>query len=261
VESRREEPPRGAPLDGGRARSLRERLLGSQPALRHLAHVHAERDERLPEVRDLVVLGEAQPEVVVLGLAQRLVVASEVERGPAPEHRRGVDEAVAAQQAGLDLVVGGGRLLAHEGPSGRVHAVGPGADERHLGVRVEVEDLPPQPIRIRDVVAVEAGHELAPGEGEPAVEAARHAQVAPVLLDPQARLGERPEHSERAVRGPVVDHEQLPVREGLLEDAVHGAADERLGVEHGHEHGDAWTPRRGCGLKPRVGSQRAPPRR
>src|SRR5215204_5416807 len=92
-----------------------------------------------------------------------------------------------------------------------------------------------EPRRDRDVIGVEASNEWGPGEAKRPVER----RSTPVVLlavddDPRIARSVLRQDLRARVRGPVVDHDQLEVREGLREHALDGLSQEPLAVVDGH---------------------------
>src|SRR5215213_9204997 len=92
-----------------------------------------------------------------------------------------------------------------------------------------------EPRRDRDVIGVEASNEWGPGEAKRPVER-RSTPLVLLAVDDNPRIARSVLRQDlRArVRGPVVDHDQLEVREGLREHALDGFSQEPLAVVDGH---------------------------
>src|SRR5439155_2090745 len=126
--------------------------------------------EGLRKVVDRMHLRHAVPEVEVLAEAKGLFVSSElVPDDGAANHRRAVD-----QRASEDAPPADAEL--RDGPPYIAYFSSRDVDERrlrtdggNLGMRVEIRDLPRQPLREAEVVAVEAGDVLAGDRGQPAI--------------------------------------------------------------------------------------------
>ncbi len=173
---------------GCRCRDLRERdapaefALELRPTSRGLLGMEAVEDERL---RDGVALrkGEhSRPELEVLALAERLVVAQPVpleelvvERDRVVEEGRGAEERVPTRHGGATF----GDVDLPESPSGGELEYAR-ADERDLGLRLQSRQHTRQPVRESDVVGVHARDIAAADLVEPPVEGASESQALAV---------------------------------------------------------------------------------
>ncbi len=98
-----------------------------------------------------------------------------------------------------------------------------------------------QPLRMSDVIAVHDGDEIAVAAGDCRI--ARRRQSGVVLADDfYARIAPRVFGKNRggAVGGAIVDHDQFPIVQGLVQDAFHGIANIRRDIIRRHNHADRW---------------------
>ena len=102
-----------------------------------------------------------------------------------------------------------------------------------------------EPVGKRRVVGVHPS-DIAPASlVERAIERSGEPELLVVAEHAHARIVERRERLGRAVRGAVVDDDQLEVGHGLAQDAQQRRPDERLAVVHGDEDGDERRGRHG----------------
>lgn len=109
------------------------------------------------------------------------------------------------------------------------------ADRHDVTIAAQNGELLGELVRIPEIVGVQEGHELTPGEGETTITGTRDSPVdAPV--DPDTLVGDALGDRRSAVRGPVVHHDdvQLPMR--LVQDGRETRLDVLLRVVQGDDH-------------------------
>src|SRR5690606_12830556 len=107
--------------------------------------------------------------------------------------------------------------------------------EPDLGMRVQESNLRLEAAGKRFSVRVHAGDIFPPGGRKSPVEGRHEPEIAGIADQSDARIRVAFDDLCRAVRGPVVDDDELEVGEGLTENAVDRVAQEGRGVERRHD--------------------------
>ena len=196
-------------------------------------------DERLLDVVALAESKDTGPELVVLALEELGVVpqARALEQLTVDEHAR-VEEGRAEKGRPADLerptrheVYGGGRPAC-------IELENRASDDRKARVRPELRNLPPEAVRQRHVVGIEARDVAARRRVECPIERRGEAEALVVPQDDQPGVVDLAEDLARPVGRAVVDDDQLEVGERLAEDTREREAQVTSRVVGRHEHGD-----------------------
>ena len=182
------------------------------------------------QVHDRIPLGDAEPEVVVLG--QRDVpIAAELVQDRAAHRRRGVTDRALGNQC-LAHVLRHRRVSRDvERPSITCDEQKRATDGRHVRVLVEVDDLSLQSAGFGEIVGVENGDVLAARETPADVQGVRIAGVAlRVQSDALVLFGQPLDDLVSRIGRAVVDDDQLEVLKRLCLKARDGLGDEPLAV-------------------------------
>ena len=152
--------PRRRRVDLGQRNATAELALQLGAAFRRLLGVHAIHDEGLLDDVGLGARQHPRPQLVVLALAERLVVAEpvpgevlSVEHDRVVEERRGREQRVPARHRGASL-----RHVHGAEPTAGLHLEHARPDQHDGRPAVEAREDTLEPVRKRDVVRVHAGN-------------------------------------------------------------------------------------------------------
>jgi len=234
----------GAPAFRSGARSERRERLFACPDERHLARMLPVLEHWIRDGRELPALGDAEPEVVVLGFGEP--VASGLLECLAPERRRRMGEDVVAREPGTERGVLSRRPEGRESPPRLVDRNIGAAHEPDVRVRVEERYLPFQALGQGYVVGIESRHVGGRGDRATRVQRSYHA----IALTPEhadSGIARRPGRQDlrRPIRRAIVDDDQLELAQRLREDALERLLEKCSAVPYGehYAHPGHWC---GC---------------
>ena len=223
-------PERDPPLAGA---------LEVRPARRRLCGVAPVEDEGIAEVVAVRDREEPRPEVVVLALAERGVVAEPVRvEHLAVDHHRRVEERRREERRPPHGARPGRHPMDATDPTVVPEVDRAGPDDRRGGDGAHPRHEPLEPGRARDVVRVEARDVAPTRRADADVEGAGEAERLVVPQDAKPRVLETAEELPRAVDRAVVDDDELEVAERLAEHARHRLVDRRARVAGREDDGD-----------------------
>jgi len=195
-----------------------------------------------------------------LELEMQLQLARRKSESEMAQHRRRGMHDPPKQELGLDLRMSGG--LGMDGGALHRSRAGPFVPERAIpsaahaerGILLKRLHLAGQSVPAADVVRMLQRNKFRPGAPQPKVDAPGRMEAGK-NREPHAPVarGEGPDDSGRRVGRAAIQHHQLEVGEGLLQDALHRFRQRAGGVERGKQNRDAG---RGAGQE-KNGGRRA----
>ncbi len=230
-------PAAPVPCGGPGAELGQDALLDVAPA--GLGGMIAVEQEDLVEIEQVVMLGQPEPEIVVLGLPEGGAVAADGEHGVAPHQHGGMGDAVGLRQRRADRRRAAGKPADLPPPPAGIDDLDEAADDCDRGPRRQHRDLPLEASRQGDVVGIHAGDVAAGGGGDRLVQG-RHQAAAGRRQKADARVGGglSGEQGRRCVDRAVVDDDELEIREALAADAGDGLMEEGGAVAHRQDDAD-----------------------
>ncbi len=241
VEIRRRIRSARHPLEMRLPCNRRADLLRIGMAIAHLRVALAIEQQAVGQVRHRHILRQTQPQVVILAVLVRAMIAADRAQGVAPHHHR----RVAQRRPILQVVENRFRGRDVLEPPGVGKALGIDADAsraQHTDLRIGIEegDLPRESFGQGDVVAVHARDQRCLRLGDDSVEAGDQPGVF-LGNRPDSRIGsgESRDDRHRIVGRSVVHDQKLEVREALCTNAFNGMREIRGVVVHAHGNGNA----------------------
>jgi GT2 family glycosyltransferase len=213
-----------------------KRTLDVAATKRCLQLVNALQKKRLGEIASVGSPAEqTRPEVVVLALEKRRVVAEIAQCLPVDDDRR-MEEWRAEQRVPANRERTGG----HEMKTAVVPVLVEIADRRTENAGrtpAQRRELSLEPQRQRDVVGIHARDVRAARFVQRPVERSRKPELLVIAQNAQPRIGQLVEDTRRSVRRSIVDDKQLEVAERLAEDALDRRRDKAVVVVDGEQDG------------------------
>lgn len=184
------------------------------------------------------MLRQAQPEIVVLGVLEALVITLELDHGFLAHHDAAVAEAVFLPQPGPEVLIAGQHR--DQGPE-TVILVNPVVGAAHqgvIGMILQELALQLQAVGQREVLGLHDGNKGAPGRVDADVQGLGQTQGLGIGDHPEAAIVEFVENAGGLRIGVIIDNDELEVGISLLENAVNGGLQIRPGMVNRHEDAD-----------------------